>query len=104
MVNLRDSIPDAPIEIKDYRLFRRDRKIRAHGGVSNWLYVKESIESKMLLEFYNDEHELRWLILRPNRLPRGFSNVIVSCLYHPPDTDNTTMSEYLKSTLEMVET
>ena len=30
---LRDSIPDAPIEIKDYCLFRRDRKIRAHGEV-----------------------------------------------------------------------
>jgi hypothetical protein len=30
---LRDSIPDSPIEIKDYRLFRRNRKIRAQGGV-----------------------------------------------------------------------
>ena len=99
---LRDSIPDGPIEIRDYRLFRRDRKIRAHGGVC--IYVKESIESKMLLEFHNDEHEVFWLLLRPRRLPRGFSNIIVACLYHPPDADNTTMSEYLKSTLEMVET
>jgi hypothetical protein len=31
---LRSSIPHAPIEIKDFRLFRRDYKIRAHGGVN----------------------------------------------------------------------
>ena len=72
---LRQSIPNDPINIKGYQLFRRDRTNRLHGGVC--LYVKNSIESKILTDLYNDDHEVLWCLLRPKRLPRGFSHIIL---------------------------
>ena len=71
---LRQSIPNDPINIKGYQLFRRDRTNRLHGG------VKDSIESKILTDLHNDDHEVLWCLLRPKRLPRGFSHHSCSCL------------------------
>ena len=42
--------------------------------------------------------------IRPKHLPRGFSHLVVACLYHPPTADNAAMTEYLKSCLEHGET
>ena len=98
---LRQSIPNDPINIKGYQLFRRDRTNRLHGGVC--LYVKNSIESKILTDLYNDYHEVLWCLLRPKRLPRGFSHIIAAVVYHPPDANNISMKEYLKNSLEFIE-
>ena len=83
---LKETVPDDPIKIKGYQLFRRDRKNRAHGGVC--LYAKNSIQCKILPDLHSDNHEVLWVELRPNRLPRGFSNIIAAVIYHPPDADN----------------
>ena len=44
-------------------------------------------------------------LLRPKRLSRGFSNIVVAVIYHPPTADNsyTTMRDHLKNSLECVE-
>jgi hypothetical protein len=34
-------------------------------------------------------------MLRPKRLPRGYSNIIVGVLYHPPGTNNIAMKDHL---------
>jgi hypothetical protein len=47
---------------------------------------------------------MKWCILRPKRLPRGFSNIIAGVLYHPPGANNIAMKEHLKSSLEIIET
>ncbi len=98
---LKQSVPDSCINIKNYQLFRRDRENRIHGGVC--IYVKESIDTKILTELHNVEHEVLWLILRPKRLPRGLSNMVIACSYHPPTADNMAMQEYLMSSLEFLE-
>ena len=101
---LKESIPDDPINIEGRQLYRRDRKNQEHGGVC--LYVKDSIQCKILQDFHSDDHEALWAFLRPKRLPRGFSNLIVAVVYHPdqhPDTSNAALSEYLTSSLDKIE-
>ena len=98
---LKQSVPDSCINIENYRVFRRDRENRLHGGVC--IYVKDSIDTNVLTELHNSEHEVLSLVLRPKRLPRGFSNIVVACLYHPPNADNMAMQEYLMSSLEFLE-
>ena len=98
---LKESIHDDPINIEGRQLYRRDRKNQEHGGVC--LYVKDSIQCKILQDFHSDDHEALWAFLRPKRLPRGFSNLIVAVVYHPdqhPDTSNAALSEYLTSSLD----
>ncbi len=34
-------------------------------------------------------------MLRPKRLPCGYSNIIVGVLYHPPGTNNIAMKDHL---------
>lgn len=65
--------------------------------------MKDSIQCKTLPDLHNDDYKVLWLILKPKRLPRGFSNFIAAVLYHPPDADNAAVREYLKSSLENVE-
>ena len=56
-----------------------------------------------MLDLHDDDYEILWLLLRPKRLPRGFSNIVVAVIYHPPTADNTTMRDHLKNSLECVE-
>jgi hypothetical protein len=67
------------------------------------MYVKESIECKVLSNLYHIDHEVLWAELRPKRLPRGFSNIIVGVVYQPPDANDATMKDYLITSLENVE-
>ena len=100
---LKESIPDDPLNIEGFQLYRRDRKNQAHGGVC--LYVKDSIQCKILQDFFSNDQEALWAFLRPKRLPRGLSNLIVAVLYHPdqhPNTSNAALNEYLTSTLNRI--
>ncbi len=58
---LKDLIPDDPINISGYHLFRLDHKNKQHGGVCS--YVKNIIESKTLSVLHNDEYEVLWCML-----------------------------------------
>ena len=71
-----------------------------------FLNAKNSVQCSLLPELFSDVHEVIWVSLRPCRLPRGFSNIIVAVVYHPdqnPDTSNAQLREYLMSTLETIE-
>ena len=50
-----------------------------------------------------DEHEILWLQLRPNRLPRGFSCLIAAVIYHPPKADDKLIRDHLFKSLTTVE-
>ena len=73
------------INIKHYQLYRRDRVNRLHGGVC--MYVKDSMNCKILADLNHSDHEVLWANLRPKRLPRGISNIIVAVVYQPPAAD-----------------
>ena len=89
------------INITGYQLFQRDRENGSHGGVC--AFIKDSVEGKTMLDLHDDDYEILWLLLRQKRLPRGFSNIVVAVIYHPPTADNTTMRDHLKNSLESVE-
>ena len=44
-----------------------------------------------------------WLHIRPNRLPQGFSCIIVTAIYHPPKVDDRSIWEHLFQSLSLVE-
>ena len=98
---LSSAVPDEPININGYQIFRRDRVGWQHGGVC--LYVKSSINCSVLADYYHPDHEVLWADLRPRRLPRGFSNIIVGVIYQYPDADDAAMKDYLISSLVSLE-
>lgn len=99
---LKNTIDDTVIHIHDYNLERKDRVLAQHGGVA--LYIKDSIKVERLREYeINDGIEVLWCKLRPHRLPRGFSSLIVGVLYHPPASNDNEMIEYLMNTLSNIE-
>ena len=63
------------------------------------LYVKSSIKCSILADYYHPGHEVLWADLRPRRLTRGFSNIIVGVVYQYPDADDAVIKECLISTL-----
>ena len=101
---MRENVPDEvdePISINGYKLYRQDRVNGQHRGVC--MYVKESIECRVLSNLHHIDHEVLRADLRPQRLPRGFSNIIVGVVYQPPDANDATMKDYLITSLENVE-
>ena len=98
---LSGCVPDSPINIKGYLLFRRDRVGWQHGGVC--MYVKDSTQCKVLSDLHHEDHEALWADLRPIRLPRGFSNIIVDVVYEPADANDSAMREYLVTSLMSLE-
>ena len=47
----------------------------------------------------DDEHEVLWVRLRPLKLPRKYSCIVIACIYHPPKADNGSMREYMITSL-----
>lgn len=72
-----------------------------HGGVCT--YIKNSIRFTVLGDLSDPDFEAPWLKVRPNRLPRGFSDIIVGLIYHPPSSNNSLISNYLMTSLSAVE-
>lgn len=48
-------------------------------------------------------HETIFLRLRPTRLPRGFTCIIVAVVYHPPGSDSLSMINHLFNSLTHAE-
>ena len=99
---LKNSVPDEVIEIGGYRVFRRDRTEKGHGGVC--IYTKSCYVANVISDIPNEDGcEVLWVKVNPRRLPRGFSALVLGVLYHPPSTNKTTMLQYLQSSLELLE-
>ena len=50
----------------------------------------------------DDEHEVLWIKLKPKKLQRKYSCIIIACIYHPPGVDNGSLREYLITSLDTV--
>ena len=70
------------------------------GGVC--AFIKSSIGFTIIEELDNPLFECLWLYLRPPRLPRGFSCIIICIIYHPPLDDEAGLAEYLISSMDSV--
>lgn len=61
------------------------------------------MQYSVLDDLANSQFEVLWIKIRPNRLPRGFSNIIVGNVYHPPSSDNAAMLNYLMNCMSSIE-
>ena len=98
---LRECITNNIVDICGYNLLRRDRIVRQHGGVC--IYIRDSIQYSLLDKLMDASFEVLWIKVRPSRLPRGFSSIIVGTVYHPPGSDNSAMLNYSMNSLSSVE-
>ncbi|XP_071808975.1 uncharacterized protein [Asterias amurensis] len=78
--------PDQPVDqfsIHGYNSFSRPRKERRGGGVA--LYTKECLNATLLDNIeVPDDIEAIWVNVRPPRLPRSISNIVIGTVYYPP--------------------
>ena len=70
------------VGLAGYCCERNDREDRGGGGVA--CYVAASMVYTRLRYNEDDEHEVVWVRLRPQKLPRKYSCIIIACVYHPP--------------------
>ena len=98
---LKHVIPDSVVHIPGYNIIRKDRVERTHGGVC--VYVQNQIKVEILSNLISPSFEVLWLKLRPRKLPRGISSIVLAAIYHPPGSDNLAMIDYLIDCLTRAE-
>jgi hypothetical protein len=83
---LNEKIDDAAVCIGGYSIARCDRIDKLGGGVC--AFIKSDIPFKILTEFNDINFETLWIYVRPHKLIRGFSCLIVCVAYKPTFSDN----------------
>ena len=76
-----------------------------HGGVC--LYVKDGYSKYRVIQELQcyEEHEILWVHLRPTRLPRGYSCLVMAIVYHPDTSaaNNDNIRDHLFSSMTLAE-
>ena len=98
---LQSHIEDNAVSINGFNLVRKDRQLGVHGGIC--VFVKNSIPFIVLDDLIISTVEVLWIELRPKRLPRGVNSIILGTVYHPPNSNDTVMLEYLMDCLSSIE-
>ena len=88
------------VSISGFNLVRLDRQTSVDGGVCTC--IKNSLQYSILDDLTDPLFEVVWIKIRPNRL-RGFSDIIVGNVYHPPCSDNAAMLNYLMNCMSSIE-
>lgn len=76
---LNEQIDSSFVSITGYDLYRLDRLSGRGGGVC--AFVSNNIPCKRRLDLENANYECMWLWLRPYRLPRPLSAILIAVLY-----------------------
>lgn len=97
---LREYVSDEAVSITGYECERKDRLHKRAGGVV--CYVKQSVVYERIIDVEDDIKEVLWIKLKPERLPRKYSCIIIACIYHPPDADNVDMRYYLINSFDIL--
>ena len=102
---LTQDIPDSAVSMRDFMILRSNRSgSRADGGVA--LFINSSIPSKMLPDaelLDASGSESLWVKLRPFRLPRSVSSILVEVIYHPSSVssdDNSSLCNHIQETVD----
>ncbi|XP_068680297.1 uncharacterized protein [Montipora foliosa] len=102
---LKDRIADGVIHIPGFSIIRRDREVVEHGGVC--LYMKEGYSKYHVIDRLKccEEHKILWVHLRPRRLPRGYSCLIIAIVFHsdPSAENDNNITNHLSSSLTLIE-
>ena len=99
---LTDEIPESQVSLKDFTLFRKDRPTRA-GGIA--AYIRSCIPCVRLLEaeLTGAVTETMWLNVKPFRLLRSVSTILIGIIYHPPHAsadDNNMLYSHVQETVD----
>ena len=100
---LHEGIDDTFLQIPKYNFFRRDRLCGRGGGVC--AFVSETIPSKRRDDLESCNYECMWVWIRPFRLPRSITGIIIGIIYNPPDKsiqEQRDLVAYLVETLDVV--
>ena len=98
---LRSYVQDNIVALSGFNLVRKDRVDITHGGVC--VYIRDNINFTILEDLEDPSFEALWLKLRPARLPRGFSCIVLGIIYHPPNNNNPAILDYLWQSLSSIE-
>ena len=89
------------INIPGFSLLRRDRPIGRGGGVC--IYVSNTIPSKRRVDLESPLYECMWIWLRPHRLPRPLSGLIIAVTYNPPDKSSQEQKDFVQYLIDTVD-
>ena len=96
---LSNAIPDRAVNVPNFILMRKDRSHcnkSIGGGIC--AYVHHSIPAERLTNFELPGLETLWIHLKPYRLPRHTSTIILGVIYYPPSAkadDNEILTEHI---------
>lgn len=99
---LTDTIPDSAVSMNNYVLFRRDRPTHA-GGIAAYINCDISCQIVSTPTLADSPTEILWIKLRPRRLPRPVSIILLSIVYHPPHAtaeDNNSLYQHVRETVD----
>ncbi len=77
----RNFTPNESIDLDGFTCERRYRQVQRGGGVA--YYVKHGLCYDRLADIESSEYEVIWLKVKPKRLPRSISCIVMACVYHP---------------------
>lgn len=84
---LNGSILDSAVYLTDYLIFRNDRSSSVGGGVC--IYANNKIACRRLVTYEEPNIESLWLSIRPSRLPRSISIILLAVIYHSTSCGST---------------
>ena len=61
--------------------------------MEEYVFISDSIQLKTE-KLMDDQFEVLWTQIRPTRLPRGITSIVIGTLYHPPSATDTPMLDF----------
>jgi hypothetical protein len=67
------------------------------------MYVRDSVRYNVLFDLMDENFEVLWVKIRPDRLPRGIPSTVIGTVYHPPSANDSLIQNYLYESLSKIE-
>ena len=96
-----DDVPSSAVELRGYSMIRHDRSDGRRGG-GVYAYVKDLLPSTPLNHLSDPNFNTLWLLLKPQRLPRGLNSIILGVIYHPPGNNDTDLQAHVTENLDSI--
>ena len=98
---LNELTPDSSVEIPRFLCFRNDRSGRPGGGVC--AYADSTFPGQRLIEHEDQDMESLWINIRPFKLPRCVSAILLGVIYHSTSCaadDNVALTDHIQKVSE----
>ena len=96
---LSPHIPDDLIGLPNFATIRKDRP-EDQRGAGMCTYINNNLNFLELDYLSDPQFETQWFLLKPNRLPRGISSIIMATVYHPPQNKDYLLRDHLFQSLD----